>query len=120
MSEALIGLVGVLAGTLATGGVAWWADRERRKRAVYVGVMRCLDRLEKIRLQRDAGTPTDGELDRLGTDMDAYLEAIAAAPGGCRFKLHAGIYDGLRPILIQKQLELLDTRIAALRKASDR
>jgi hypothetical protein len=122
VADALIGLLGVVAGGLLTGGLAWVAERERRKREVVVAAARCLDRLEKLDLLEANDDPRP-EIALLGENMDAYLTAMAAAPGKATFKLHYDLYQHLRPMLIRKSptgmpdLTGVPTAIAVFRKA---
>lgn len=102
MSELVVALLGIVLGAAATGVLTWLTERQRRIRELHVATARCFDRLEKLQLLR--AEDASGELSRLGPDMDAYLAAIAAAPGTRRFRRHVALYEQLRPILILQDL----------------
>jgi hypothetical protein len=114
VEDALIGLLGVIAGALLTGAFGWWTDRQRRRREVVVAAARCLDRLEKIRLLA-APDAAAGEIALLGGDMDVYLAAVGAAPGRA-FATHYALYERLRPILIKQDVSGLPDVITAFER----
>jgi hypothetical protein len=113
--DALFGLLGVLVGALISGGFTAWFDRQRRKRQLLVAVARCRDRLEKIEALRKATASTDAEFQFLGSDLESYLAAMAAAPRA-RFLEHFALYERVRQVLLDHTIEPLGPMIEDLAK----
>jgi hypothetical protein len=93
---------------------SWYDDFQARKRDLRFVALACVDRLEKIELVRPksppeavqplpdqpaSNDPAGAEVERFGSDLDRYLNAIAAARESDR-RRHFDAYEHLRPILI--------------------
>ena len=115
MNDAVIGFLGVIAGAMTTGAVAWVNDFLRRGRELQVAAIRCADRLKKI--AQDPGA--ESEYDYLGGDMNEYLSRIGAAPTRPRFSEHYAFYELLRPVLMTHEQTALGAALDAAKDLAD-
>jgi hypothetical protein len=113
--EAWLGFIGAIAGVIVGWGLthATGIILERRKAArdLNAAAFVCLDRLRKI---RDAKIDEIKKNERylLGGDLDRYLYCIAANPK--MWERHGGIYNRMKQILLQLELNNLQDIIDEL------
>lgn len=133
MTEALIGLAGVVVGAVVTTGLAWWRERQLARFTAEQALFRMLDRLCKIALVRmnlDAEAD-DGasrarlskalgdEIYHLGGDGDRCMEAVgnplARRRRDGRLRDNDPLFSGVRGILVNHDVGDIDDLVALVR-----
>lgn len=124
--SAAAGLLGVIAGSVATTYRERRARRENAERALNVAALRCLARAKKIEA---AAEGTDERPPRktartrshalLGPDLDNYVAALAGVEDRATRARHWEIYGRTAPILIGQRTDNLPAVIKALEQIRD-
>jgi hypothetical protein len=113
--EAWLGLIGAIAGVIVGWGLTQATGiivgRRKAARDLKAVAFVCLDRLRKIR-DAKADDIRKNEIYLLGGDLDRYLYCIAANPK--MWERHEGIYNRMKQILLQHELNNLEDIIDEL------
>lgn len=130
MSTVVTGLIGALIGAAIKMLVDYLTYVRTRQRSIRLAALKCLDRLEKLKpihteltqehgadfnymtlLDNDDRKPRiNNELWHLGTDLDAFLNAIIDAKRTTR-SAHLDLYAQMRPLVSDHKLAALEGTI---------